>query len=162
MSFNLDNFYKGSNQCKKCRYNKTKCEHNKIKRQCRDCNGSSFCEHNIRKSVCKECKGSSICEHDKIRNSCRQSNGSAFCEHNKERNKCVICHPSCACQQCKSIIINKTTQYYPLCQACFCNKYPDHEKSTLYKIKEHYLRDELRLRFPDKDINMIFDKAVDG
>lgn len=35
-------------------------------------------------------------------------------------------------------------------------------RSSLYKIKERYLRDELRLRFLDNDINMIFDKAVDG
>jgi hypothetical protein len=49
-----------------------------------------------------------------------------------------------------------------LCQACFCNKYPDHEKSTLYKIKERYLRDELIKRIPDADIKMIFDKAVEG
>jgi hypothetical protein len=64
--------------------------------------------------------------------------------------------------ECKSVIVDKTTYCYPLCQACFCNKYPDHEKSTLYKVKERYLRDELRVRFPDKDINMIFDKAIDG
>ena len=162
ISFNLDNFYKGSNQCKKCKSNKTKCEHNRIKRQCRDCNGGAFCEHDIRRSRCRECKGVSFCEHDIIRNECRQCKGSYICEHDKRKNKCVICYPSCACQQCKSVIINKSTQFYPLCQACFCNKYPDHEKSTLYKIKERYLRDELRLRFPENDINMIFDKAVDG
>ena len=162
ISFNLDNFYKGSNQCKKCKSNKTKCEHNRIKRQCRDCNGGAFCEHDIRRSRCRECKGVSFCEHDIIRNECRQCKGSYICEHDKRKNKCVICYPSCACQQCKSVIINKSTQFYPLCQACFCNKYPDHEKSTLYKIKERYLRDELRLRFPDKYINMIFDKAIDG
>jgi hypothetical protein len=162
ISFNLDNFYKGLNQCKQCRYNKTKCDHNKTKRQCRDCGGSAFCEHDKRKDRCRKCKGTSICEHDKIRNSCKECNGSCFCEHNKKKNKCIICNPSCACQQCKIILVDKTTQYYPLCQACFCNAYPDHEKSTLYKIKERYLMDKLRVRFPDKDINMVFDKAVDG
>jgi hypothetical protein len=59
-------------------------------------------------------------------------------------------------------MVDKRSYYYPLCQACFCNKYPDHEKSTLYKIKERYLRDELRLRFPNNDINMLFDKTIDG
>lgn len=83
-----------------------------------------------------------------------------YCIHDKKRNKCIICNPNCACVECKNVVVDKRTKYYPLCQACFCNT--DHEKSTLYKIKERYLRDELRLRFPDNDINMIFDKAVDG
>ena len=161
---------KGSRICEhdkirsRCRYCKgaSICEHDKVKSQCRDCGGSSICEHNIRKSVCRDCGGSSICEHNKIRNSCRECNGSCFCEHNKKKNKCIICNPNCACRECKIILVDKRTQFYPLCHACFCNAYPDHEKSTLYKIKERYLRDELRRRFPDKDINMVFDKAVDG
>ena len=32
-----------------------KCEHGRIKGQCKDCKGSQICEHNKRKSICKEC-----------------------------------------------------------------------------------------------------------
>ncbi len=156
------------------------CEHDKVKSQCKYCGGSSYCEHNIRKSCCKECKGSGICDHG-IRKSrckqcdgseicnhniqkaqCKECKGSGICPHNKIKYNCIICNPDCSCKICKSIFVDKRSNCHPLCKACFCNTYPDHEKSTLYKIKERYLRDELRLRFPDKDINMVFDKAVDG
>ncbi len=138
------------------------CEHNIQKAQCRDCGGSAFCEHDIRRSRCRECGGSAFCMHNMRNDYCRECGGSAFCMHNIQKSQCIICTPKNACIECKSVYVNKTTYCYPLCQACFCNKYPDNEKSTLYKIKERYLRDELRLRFPDKNINMIFDKAVDG
>ena len=85
-----------------------------------------------------------------------------MCNHNKRKDQCIICTPSISCIECKSFYVDKKSNCYPLCLACFCNKYPDHEKSTLYKIKERYLRDELRCRFPDNDINMIFDKSVEG
>ena len=42
-----------------------KCEHDKIKSQCRECGGSAFCEHDIRKFTCKKCGGTEICEHKK-------------------------------------------------------------------------------------------------
>ncbi len=156
------------------------CEHNKRKWECIDCEGSQICEHKKIKNKCIECEGSQICEHKKIKNRCIQCDGSQICihkvdkyfcieckgpgvcEHNKRITICIICNPNCSCVDCKTVFVDKRSNFYPLCQACFCNKYPDHEKSTLYKIKERYLRDELRLRFPDKDINMIFDKAVDG
>ena len=32
-----------------------KCPHNRRKRECKDCSGSSVCEHEKRKSSCKEC-----------------------------------------------------------------------------------------------------------
>ena len=194
----LSDFYEGRNQCKTCRYQNSKCIHNKEKKHCKDCKGGSICnhnvvrsrckdckggsicnhnkqkkfckecggsqicKHNIVRSVCKECLGGSICKHNRIRNTCKECNGSQICIHKKRKHNCIICNPSCSCQECKSIYVNKNTYCYPLCQGCFCNKYPDNERSTLYKIKDRYLRDELRTRFPSNDINMIFDKAIDG
>ena len=152
---------KRKSRCKECGGGSI-CEHNKRKDICRECGGNQLCEHDKIKQHCKECKGASICEHNKVRSRCRECGGGTICPHNKQKSTCVICNPNCSCIECKSILVDKRSKFYPLCQACFCNKYPDHKKSTLYKIKERYLRDELRLRFPDKDINMVFDKAVDG
>ena len=148
-------------QCRKC-CGSAFCKHNIQKYTCRDCCGSAFCKHDKIKSQCRECGGSAFCSHDKIKSQCRDCGGSIYCSHNIQKAQCIICCPSRACKECKSVLVNKKSTCYPLCQSCFCNAYPDHEKSTLYKIKERYLRDELRVRFPDKDINMIFDKAVDG
>ena len=33
---------------------KYKCQHNRIKSQCRDCGGSKICEHNRLKSTCRD------------------------------------------------------------------------------------------------------------
>ena len=162
LSLTLESFYKRHNQCKLCIKNKMKCIHGKRKAQCRECDGSALCSHGKIKARCRECDGSSICIHRKIKTQCRECDGSDFCIHGKRKALCIICNPSCACVECKIVLVDKRSKSYPLCQACFCNAYPDHEKSTLYKIKERYLRDELRVRFPNKDINMIFDKAVDG
>ena len=166
-------------QCKECKGSAI-CEHNRIKSSCKECKGSSICEHNKQKNTCKECKGSSICEHNKIRyrckeckgssicehNSlksiCKECKGSAICEHNKVKHNCIICNPSCACQECKITFVSKNTKVYPLCKACFCKKYPDNILSTRFKIKERYLTEELRLRFKDKDIEIINDKKING
>jgi hypothetical protein len=138
------------------------CIHEKQKNECKECGGSSFCEHNKNRSTCKECKGSSICEHNKRRYDCKECKGKGICIHNKIKQNCITCNPSCACIECELVYVNKKCLFRPYCQACFCNKFPDNEKSTLYKIKERYLRDELRLKFPGNKIDMIFDKIVDG
>ncbi len=147
--------------CRECKGSQI-CIHDKVKAKCKECGGSAICSHGIQKAFCRECEGSAFCIHDKIKRDCRECKGSRFCIHDIRKTQCIICNPDCACIECKHVLIDKRTICYPLCQACFCNKYPDHEKSTLYKIKERYLRDELRLRFPDKNINMIFDKPIDG
>ena len=147
--------------CKECRGSQI-CSHNKVKGQCKECGGKQICIHGKRKAICRLCDGSAFCIHDNFKSRCKECGGGSICSHNKRRSNCIICNPDCACVDCKSILVDKRNKCYPLCKACFCNKYPDHEKSTLYKIKERYLRDELRLRFPYKDINMVFDKAVDG
>ncbi len=148
-------------QCRECG-GSALCIHDKQKSKCKLCGGSAICIHDIQKAQCRECGGSAICIHRKIKRQCRECDGSDFCIHDKRKYTCIICNPNCACVDCKIVLVDKRSNCHPLCQACFCNTYPDHEKSTLYKIKERYLRDELRVRFPDKDINMIFDKAVNG
>jgi len=90
--------------CKKCRtnvmdrLNKTKCEHNRFKSQCKECGGSCFCEHNKRKSECKECGGSSICEHNKIKSRCKECGGSSICEHAIQKSTCKKCGGSSICE----------------------------------------------------------------
>ena len=147
--------------CKECGGSSI-CEHGRQRKVCKECGGNQICEHGKQISSCKECGGSSICEHGRLRNVCKECGGASICEHGKRRQNCITCNPDCSCTECKSVLVSKTTFYYPLCQACFCNKYPDHEKSTLYKIKERYLTDELRKRFNNSEINMIFDKTVEG
>jgi len=115
---NIIDFTKGNNilkTCLRCRdmkkknVIKNKCEHNKIKNVCRNCNGHlicihnkirysciicdplSFCLHKRRKSICKDCNGKSICEHKKLRNVCRDCNGKSICEHNRVRINCKEC-----------------------------------------------------------------------
>jgi hypothetical protein len=48
----------------RCFNSHSKCEHDKEKRNCKQCKGSKICEHDKQKQACKQCKGSSICEHD--------------------------------------------------------------------------------------------------
>ena len=163
--------------CKECK-GESICEHKNLRTQCKECKGTSICEHDILKSRCKVCLGGHICIHKKERNLCivcggnsicihnikkticLDCKGGSICEHNKKRNLCLICNIKNTCKECNNVFVKNKTIYYPFCQACFCNKYPDHEKSTLYKIKERYLRDELRMRFPNNDINMLFDKKI--
>lgn len=74
-----------------------KCPHNKDKRRCRICGGSSFCIHDKRKENCRECKGVGICEHDKRKSRCRQCNGNEICPHNKQKENCRACNGSQIC-----------------------------------------------------------------
>lgn len=57
------------------RKNRSFCEHDRQRSQCKDCKGGSICEHNKIRSRCKDCKGSSICEHDRIRSQCKDCKG---------------------------------------------------------------------------------------
>ena len=86
---------------------KNKCEHNRIKSQCKDCRGCSICEHNRLKSQCKECGGSRICEHNRLKSQCKECGGSQICEHNRRKSECKDCGGSQICEhnrrksQCK-------------------------------------------------------------
>jgi hypothetical protein len=147
--------------CKDCG-GKGICEHGKQRSYCKDCGGSGICEHGKQRSYCKDCGGKGICEHGKQRSYCKDCGGASICEHEKHRSGCVICNPKIACIDCKTIIVNKTTQFYPLCEACYCVKNPDCEKSRHFKLKERILRDVLRTYFQDRSIELIFDRKVEG
>ena len=51
---------------------KNKCEHGRIKYQCKECGGTSICKHRRVKSTCKECNGSQICEHGRNISQCKE------------------------------------------------------------------------------------------
>jgi hypothetical protein len=61
---------------------RARCEHNRIRGQCKECGCSYFCIHNRQKSYCKECSGASI-SNMVIRVKCKDCGGSSLCEHNK-------------------------------------------------------------------------------
>ena len=89
-----EKYLKSCNECRikqKAVRAKTKCEHNRVKNQCKDCGGSSICEHDHQRSSCKDCGGSSICEHDHRRSDCKDCGGSSICEHNRMRSGCKQC-----------------------------------------------------------------------
>ena len=77
------------------------CEHNKQRFQCKDCNGGGICEHNKQRSRCKDCNGGSICEHNKRRSDCKDCNGGGICEHNKRRSRCKNCSGGSICEHKK-------------------------------------------------------------
>ena len=78
-----------------------RCEHNKLKHQCRQCDGSAFCIHDKIKTQCRACNGSAFCIHDKIKTQCRTCNGSAFCIHDRRKSDCRQCDGSAFCMHGK-------------------------------------------------------------
>jgi hypothetical protein len=139
----IDKFRKGLKSCKKCNYNKTKCSHGTEKKKCKECKGSGICEHNKQKQSCNQCRSPS-----------------SLCEHNKQKQSCGECNLTLNCGICRSVQISKSTNFYPLCEACYCNEYPDSPLSVNYKVKERYLFDEVKKRF--SDVNMRINKKIDG
>jgi len=93
---------------------KNKCEHNRQKRYCKECKGSSICEHNRRRSQCKECEGSSICKHNKIKTQSRDCDGSSFCAHGSRKTYCIDCKGGAICEHGK-IKYQCYTCNYKLC-----------------------------------------------
>jgi hypothetical protein len=81
----------------KPKYIEKKCEHNRIKKRCKDCKGSQICEHNRVRSFCKDCKGSQICEHNRVKSACKECKGSQICEHNKVKSVCKECKGGSIC-----------------------------------------------------------------
>lgn len=82
--------------CETCRektknYKKSKCPHNRQKRDCKDCGGKGICEHSRKKRDCKDCDGSQICKHNKRKRVCKDCGGSQICEHNKRKSRCKDC-----------------------------------------------------------------------
>ena len=71
-----------------------RCEHNRERHQCVDCNGSSICIHKKQRHQCVDCNCSGICIHKKQRRQCVDCNGSGICIHKKYRHKCIDCNGS--------------------------------------------------------------------
>ena len=67
---------KETKQCQECRrecITRYKCEHGKIKYQCRACSGQSLCQHGYQRTQCRRCLGSGLCS------------------HNIQKDRCVLC-----------------------------------------------------------------------
>lgn len=162
---------KNKNTCKDC-YNLGKnlsgfCTHGVLKNYCKDCGGSQICEHSIQVSRCIICKGSQICEHQARRNRCKVCKklgigGINICDHYKYKPQCIICTPSKSCKLCLSVYIDSRSKYKPLCFRCFCYTYPDAKVLRRHQLKEHFLRDALKERYPVRSLSMRFDKPIDN
>ena len=109
-------------RCKECDGSEI-CEHNKRKSQCKKCGGSGICEHNKRKSQCKKCGGSGICEHNKRKSQCKECGGSAICEHNTQKSQCKKCGGSGICEHNKLKSQCKKCGGSALCKSPFCESY---------------------------------------
>ena len=83
--------------CKECE-GASICEHNRRRSQCKECDGGGICEHNRQRSQCKECGGGGICEHNRIRSLCKECGGGSICEHNRRRSRCKECGGASICE----------------------------------------------------------------
>jgi len=150
-------------KCKICNLKPKKCVHNIKRTNCKICHTSILCIHGKEKRKCRDgCGGQAFCIHNKDKKRCKDCGGCMVCIHKKEKAQCIICNPKIACELCKSIIVTKYTRFYPLCQACFSFTNPDSKLSTVFKIKEKYMVDELKTRLKDIPIRLYIDKVVDG
>ena len=104
-----------------------KCEHDKIKQQCKECGGASICEHNKFKSQCKECGGSSLCQHNKQKSKCKECGGSSICEHNIQKSQCKKCGGASICEhnkfkstckECGGVSICEHNNFKSICKEC--------------------------------------------
>merc|ERR1719253_2530135 len=68
-----------------------RCQHNRIRSQCKDCGGGSICQHKRIRSQYKECKGGSICTHGQQRSKCKDCGGGSICVHKRIRSQCKDC-----------------------------------------------------------------------
>lgn len=48
-----------------------KCQHNKVKYTCVECEGGGICEHKVNRAYCKVCRGSALCEHGNNKYNCK-------------------------------------------------------------------------------------------
>ena len=120
-------------QCKDCCGSQI-CEHNREKSRCKDCGGSQICEHNRIKSRCKDCGGSQICEHNRRKSRCKDCGGSQICEHNRRKSHCKDCSPNSKyfCKECKIFVVSKKNNY--LCSYCNPNQ-SKYKKTKEIKLK---------------------------
>jgi hypothetical protein len=82
------------------------CIHDKLKRYCIECDGSSMCIHKKIKRTCVDCKGRAICIRDKVKYKCVECKGSTLCIHQKQKSQCKICSPA-VCDNCNKTYAGK-------------------------------------------------------
>ena len=70
---------------------KVKCQHNRDRFRCKECDGVSVCPHGNIRTYCKECQGASICQHNKRKYDCVECDGAAFCGHQRFKKVCPLC-----------------------------------------------------------------------
>ena len=99
-----------------------KCEHNRDKSHCKECNGSQICEHKRERSICKDCGGASICEHKRYRSICKECDGISICEHKRQKSHCKECGGS---QICEHNIIKS------VCKDCDGNSLCEHKRQKV-------------------------------
>jgi hypothetical protein len=102
-------------------------------------------------------------------------NGGVCCQHGATVKKCphglrpCYCrtcdfpkHPHKWCHSCTFVSIKnyKNKFFYPYCFHCYCVKFPDADIPRAFKLKEHYLRDELLDEYKEEEVGLIFDKKV--
>jgi hypothetical protein len=128
---------------------KLKCQHDKIKNDCKKCHGKNRCPHNRIKSSCKDCGGIDICSHNRIKKQCKECKEeenekvkSVICEHDKQIYKCKICK-GVECKICHIIVSHsylkrhiashdqtncKHGLFNKHCKECCVEKLCDHNK----------------------------------
>lgn len=176
---------KNKSKCKICQKDNNSgsiCQHNKTKYSCKECKkigigGNGICHHGKSKSICKECKGRGLCVHLIPRSSCKECgvincvhgknkyrcklcHGSQICCHNNRKDCCIKCKPHLACNLCFKFFTDKRTLCYPYCLSCYIYLNPDKQITKRYMMKEHYLRDYLKEKFPN--VKMVFNKTIDN
>jgi len=98
-------------------YENQRCQHNRLRSQCKDCGGSQICEHRRQKSLCKECGGTSVCPHQRIRSQCKECGGASICPHQRIRSQCKECGGASICQHQRRRRACKICNPY-LCGVC--------------------------------------------
>ena len=126
--------------CFKCREEvkiRSRCQHNMIGRNCRECDGRAICQHDRIKTACRECKGGSICPHDKQRSKCKDCKGGSICQHNKMRTICRECGGGSycehdrrrdVCKECKGGAICLHNKVKTVCRECGGGSYCEHDR----------------------------------
>ena len=85
----------------------TKCDHDKTRSSCKICTPSNFCPCGRLKRQCKDCGGSSVCfDHGTVRrlkSDCLECHPEKACEHGKLSRICYKCnnHLRCECGKLK-------------------------------------------------------------
>ena len=134
---------------KKCEHDKRKdyckecngaaiCIHKRIKYDCKDCNGTRYCQHKKDKRNCIDCDGSGLCIHKRIKYQCIECDGVSLCIHKERKYRCKKCigsgicihgNEKVVCVECEGsqICIHKKQKRY--CIECRGNSICIHDKA---------------------------------